>query len=222
MSDENQATDTTVEETQETESTKTYTQEEFEEELKGLKLSQQKALDEAKKAKSERDELRKAQQDAQRQAMAEKEDFKGLYESQSAELEEYRTKYEQALETMRSKEVDGSALKISASIGIDESSQELLAEQAKKFIAFEDGSAVYKVGGVEVSKEEVIKTLSARYPRLVKASTPSGSGALLNNGSGAAIHRNPFKRGEGFNLTEQGRIAQEDPALAARLQKEAN
>lgn len=187
MSDENQVTDTTVEETQETETTKTYTQEEFEEELKGLKSNQQKALDESKKAKAELAELRKQQQDAQRQAMAEKEDFKGLYESQSAELEDYRTKYEQTLETMRSKEVDGSALKIGASIGIDEASQELLAEQAKKFIAFEDGNAVYKVGGVEVSKDEVIKTLSARYPRLVKASVPSGSGAIPNSTSGGAV-----------------------------------
>lgn len=171
---------------QEQQETRTYTQEEFDAELNGLKSNQQKALDEAKKAKAELSELRKAQQEAQRQAMAEKEDFKGLYESQSAELEALRAERDQYAESIKADKVDGNALKIGASIGIDEASQELLAEQAKKFIVFEDGQAKYQIGGVDVSKDEVVKTLSTRYPRLVKAAVPSGSGASPNNGSGAA------------------------------------
>lgn len=185
MSDENQVTDAPTDE-QATDTPKTYTQEEFDAELNGLKSNQQKALDEAKKAKAELAELRKAQQEAQRQSMAEKEDFKGLYEAQSAELEALRAERDQFAESLRADKVDGNALKIAASIGIDEASQELLAEQAKKFIVFEDGQAKYQIGGVDVSKDEVIKTLSTRYPRLVKANVPSGSGASPNNGSGAA------------------------------------
>lgn len=199
---------------------KTYTQDEFEEEVKGLKRNQQKAIDEAKKAKAEAAELRRIQQEAQRKAMEEKEDFQGLYSSSKEELKAAQEERDQLREMLRADKVDGNAVKIAAKIGIDEASQELLAEQAKKFIAFEDGNAIYKIGGVEVSKDEVIKTLSEKYPRLVRAQVPSGSGARPSTGSGAAITGNPWKK-DSLNLTEQGRIMKTDPVLAQKLINEA-
>lgn len=195
MSDETNAPEmeTEVEASAEAEGPKTYTQEEFDSELQGLKANQQKALDEAKKAKAELATLRKQQQEAQRKAMEEKEDFKGLYESRNAELEDLRKRNEELEETLRSGAVDGNATKIGAAIGVDEASQELLAEQAKKYIAFEDGKAVYKIGGVEVSKEEVVKTLREKYPRLVNAALPSGSGARPSTNNGGAVSNSKAK-----------------------------
>lgn len=40
---------------------------------------------------------------------------------------------------------------------------------------------------------------------------------LPENEGKRATEKNPFRRGPGFNLTEQGRIFKTDPALAARL-----
>lgn len=53
------------------------------------------------------------------------------------------------------------------------------------------------------------------------ASGNNGSGAQNNRGGGGGGGANPWKKGEGYNLTEQGRIVKENPALAKQLKAAA-
>jgi hypothetical protein len=53
---------------------------------------------------------------------------------------------------------------------------------------------------------------SATPPRSPGAAPPPGQPASTAN---------PWKKGAGFNMTEQGRITRDDPAMAKRLRAEA-
>jgi len=171
---------------------RTYTQDEFESEVSKIKSKLDEVLGEKKAEQAKRRALEEQQRELEKRTMAEKEDFKGLFETTKGERDSLAEKYEQLLNQTKADKVDGSALKIAASIGADEASQELLAEQAKKFIDFEDGKAVYKIGSVEVDKDTVIKTLSEKYPMLVKGSGATGGGASGSDSRGAA----PLKKGD--------------------------
>lgn len=74
-----------------------------------------------------------------------------------------------------------------------------------------------KVDGQELSIDEGIQKWLAANPWAVSTNQVTGSGG---SGKGSSALVNPWKK-ETFNLTLQGKIYQEDPALAKRLQEEA-
>jgi hypothetical protein len=137
------------------------------------------ALYEAEKLEQE-NKLRQEQEDALRQ----KGEFQTLYDQEKQNSKAAHERYEKLMSTIANDKIETNAVKIAASIGVDEASQELLTEQARKFIVYEDGKTVFKIGGVEVDKDTVLKTLSDKYPRLVKADGGSGAGAEGNRRGG--------------------------------------
>lgn len=126
-------------------------------------------------------------QAAEQESLKEKGEFQTLYNSEQEKTKTANERYETLLKTIANDKIDSTAVRIAASIGIDEPSQELLTEQARKFIVYEDNKPVYKIGGVEVDKDAVIKTLTDKYPRLVKGSGAGGAGAQGNRGNGVPV-----------------------------------
>jgi hypothetical protein len=73
--------------------------------------------------------------------------------------------------------------------------------------------------GRVVPLDEAAATLAKSKPHLTKAGTQHGSGYQKPKDNTEPV-KNPWKR-EYLNLTEQARILKVDPALAAKLKKEA-
>jgi hypothetical protein len=136
------------------------------------------ALYEADKLEQE-NKLRQEQEDALRQ----KGEFQTLYDQEKQNSKAAQERYEKLMSTIANDKIEIKAVQI-GSMGVDEASQELLTEQARKFIVYEDGKTVFKIGGVEVDKDTVLKTLSDKYPRLVKSDGGSGAGAEGNRRGG--------------------------------------
>ena len=105
-----------------------------------------------------------------------------------------------------------------------------LISRARQVFVLEDGKAVAKKNGetwygadgvTPVTISEWMDKQTVDAPHLFQQS--SGSGASNQGGgagSGAPKH-NPYKRGEHFNLTKQGILERDNPALAKRLKAEA-
>jgi hypothetical protein len=88
--------------------------------------------------------------------------------------------------------------------------------------AFEpDGQTVRygKDGVTPMTFEEWVDTQVSDAPHLFESN--AGGGAAGNGSGGVAPRKNPFKRGPEWNLTEQMRLLNTDPPLAARLKAAA-
>jgi hypothetical protein len=88
--------------------------------------------------------------------------------------------------------------------------------------AFEaDGTTVrYGKDGVSpMTLEEWVDTQVSEAPHLFESN--AGGGASGNGSGGVGQRKNPFKRGAEWNLTEQMRLLNTDPGLAARLRASA-
>lgn len=82
-----------------------------------------------------------------------------------------------------------------------------------------DDIAVDDEGNV-TGVEDALKALLKAKPYLKGQSAASRSGGDFRNGNGDAKGKNPWSK-EHLNLTEQGRIMRENPALAQQLKAEA-
>lgn len=172
------------------------------------------------RARQEKEDLLKAQQEADRKRAEEQGEFRKLYETEqqekariAAELAEYREKVTRST-------LEGEAGKIAAELSRDTARAALLAEQAAKFIKPGDDGLKFEIGGVQVDRAKALDHLRASFPFLVDGSQASGGGATGGNG-GAVSNQNPFKRGEHFSLTEQARLKREEPDTYARLKAAA-
>lgn len=74
--------------------------------------------------------------------------------------------------------------------------------------------------GTVTGVKEALEALVEAKPFLKRSGGSPSIGAGTNPGDAGKTERNPWKT-ETFNLTEQGRILQENPALAERLKAEA-
>jgi DNA-directed RNA polymerase subunit F len=98
----------------------------------------------------------------------------------------------------------------------------LLQQRGPKVVNDDDDyRALFSTDLGDVAIVEYVKTWarSDEAAPFLPASGTSGSGAQGSGGTGGG-GRNPWKK-ETFNLTEQGRIAREDPGLATRLKAAA-
>lgn len=126
-----------------------------------------------------------------------------LADANAAEAKSYKTKFEQLA-------VSHALLSASADAVDPAIVAELLAGKAH----------VDDAGNVTIDSKPVgdaVKALLDAKPFLAKAQGGTGSGAPANAGSG---EKNPWAKGS-FNLTEQLRIAKENPAKAAQLKAAA-
>jgi hypothetical protein len=187
-------------------------------ELKGALAKERQA---AKEAERRAKELERKQQELEEERLKEQNDFKSLYSRANEKAQALEDQIKQRDAQMREKTKDSIAQAISSEIAIDGSSARLLKREALEFIELEDDQEVFRIGGVTVDRRAVIEHLSTEFPRNVKGSGASGAGASGGANSGGSATVNPFKKGESFNLTEQGRLMRENPTLAAQLKKQA-
>ncbi|MCB2186278.1 MAG: hypothetical protein KQJ78_07665 [Deltaproteobacteria bacterium] len=104
-----------------------------------------------------------------------------------------------------------------------EARQVLFLDDAGEIIAKEpDGSTKYaydKDGKKAYGPEQFAADFVATYAQDYWPS--KGGGAPKNNQGGGAAGKNPWKPGEDYNLTEQGRLIRTEPERAAKLAREA-
>lgn len=81
-----------------------------------------------------------------------------------------------------------------------------------------DGQPMFGKDGSALTMEAWVDSLTSSAPHLFEAS--SGGGASNAGGGASGGQTNPWKK-DSFNLTQQGKIAQTNPALAKRLMQEA-
>lgn len=118
-----------------------------------------------------------------------------------------KTKYEQDLKNLR---ID-SAVKLKLTNTAQDVDIVATLIDKTKLIVSDDGT----VAGLD----EQINPLKQSKPFLFKDGKPKGSGYEPTGGNGEN-KVNPFKK-ETFNMTEQGRLFKENPALAKSLAQEA-
>jgi hypothetical protein len=133
----------------------------------------------------------------------------------------------QTLEQQLTKElIDNRAMAAASKAGAIPESLDVVKMLAQSQWKLEDGEPVLrnKDGEIVTGKKGAItfdewasEQLHESHPYLFPQ--PKGSGAPGNNGAKGA-QANPWKK-DSFNLTEQGRIAREDPSKAERLKAEA-
>ena len=122
--------------------------------------------------------------------------------------------------------VDNRAMAAASKAGVIPEAMDVVKMLAKSQWQLEDGEPVLrdKDGNIVTGKQGALtfeewaaEQLRESHPYIFPQ--PKGSNAPGNNGSGGT-KSNPWAK-DSFNLTEQGRIAREDPAKADRLRAEA-
>lgn len=96
--------------------------------------------------------------------------------------------------------------------------RDLVAAHIRQSVGWNEDQLVYKTENGDVALAEGVKHLVTAKPHIVKASGARGSG-YNPNARGAEVP-NPWAK-DRFNLTEQLRLAEENPALAAQLKAAA-
>lgn len=195
------------------------------EDVTGLKNKLDQLLNEKKQAsdtaKAEAEKARQAQEDAAR----EKGDFESLANSFKAKIASLENEKKELSELSAKKEISKQASLIAADLA-EGPNQEIISTFIERRLRLEgdDLKVTDEKGNLTISTVEQLKEefrTNPKFGALVIVSKASGGGAHGADKNGGAISSNPWKRGEGFNLTEQGRILKSNPDLAARLQKEA-
>ena len=163
------------------------------EELERLKSHHSKLMDETKSAKQKAQELEEAQRQAEEDRLKKEGEFQKLYETEAEkaqrlqrEMEEKEASWRDREKARQQRDIESEAIKVMHEIAVDESSLELLAEKAQHYAVYTEDGIEYEIGGVKVSKDKVIETLSQKYPRLVKGSGATGGGATGSGRPGGA------------------------------------
>lgn len=129
-----------------------------------------------------------------------------LADANKTEAQTYKTKFEQA--------AIGNALLAAASEALDP----VIIKDLLTGKAVVDDKDNVTIDGKPAA--EAVKALLAEHPYLAKAQGDTGSGAPNQADMTANGGKNPWSE-KHFNLTEQSRIYQQDPALAEKLLAQA-
>ena len=210
-----------------------YTQDEVDSEVKGLKVTNENLKAEKKELQ---DKLGDAKEngrlldEAKAKAEGDNETLRRIADEREAEkreaVEQERKKFSDLLNTTKKEKIDNW---LNDLIGELKPADAIRAKQLKKIlkadydIDFDLEQGQFKVTGDKVTSVDDLKRLvseSEDYRFYLAGSGATGGGSTGGKGTGAAM-ANPFKQGEHFNLTEQGRILKEDPVLAAQLKAAA-
>lgn len=185
-----------------------------------MRKHMEELLGESKSAKKKAAELEQAQREAEEARLAEKQEFKTLYEREQEAKRELQEQYETFQQRVQQAEIQAASTAIAGELTRDSKRGALLAEKAASFARHTEDGIQYEMGGVAVDRAKVLEHLTNEYPFLIDGNQSNGGGAVGTKGGGAAASKNPWKAGS-LNLTEQARILQEDPQLAAQLQSAA-
>ena len=96
--------------------------------------------------------------------------------------------------------------------------RDLVAAHVRQSLDWQDDQPVFKTDQGEVALTEGVKRLVAAKPHIVKSGGARGSG--YHPGARGGEVKNPWAKAS-FNLTEQLRLADENPTLAAQLKAQA-
>lgn len=176
---------------------KTFTQAEveamLEEKTGGLKAKVDELLGEKKTVSQKARELEEAQAKAEEDRLKEKQEFKELYEREQkskAELEEkfgsFQTRIQKQEIELHTKDIGAELTKVSRDAG----RAELLSEKAAQMAKYTDDGVKFEIGGIEVTKEQVLSHLSEKFPFLVDGDGSTGGGAKGASKSGGAESKN--------------------------------
>jgi len=195
---------------------KTYTEAEvkamLEQETSGLKSKLEELLGESKSAKQKARELEEQQRQAEEQRLAEKQEFKTLYEREQEAKRALQEEHETFKQQVQRSAIDSASTKVAAELTRDSKRGELLAEKAAQFARYTDQGITYEMGGVEVDKAKVLEHLRTEYPFLVDGNQSNGGGAAGNTG-GRAANLDPSKMGD----AERTKLYREDPEAFRQL-----
>lgn len=198
---------------------KTYTEADVqrmvEQETSGLKTKLEELLGESKSAKQKARELEEQQRQAEEQRLAEKQEFKTLYEREQEAKRELQEQFETFQQRIQQAEIGSASNAVAAELTRDTKRGELLAEKAAQYARYTEQGVVYEMGGVEVDKAKVLEHLKAEYPFLVDGTGSSGGGAPGGKGGGAAGKK--FNEMTGAELST---LRQSDPGEYQRLRDE--
>lgn len=163
-----------------------------------LKEALRKEREERAAAKTKLTEFEKAQADAERKRLEEKQEFESLYKSE----QENKGKLAQELEDLKvniaNEKRTTEALKVASQLTKDEKRSALLQKEASRFIAYTpEGVKINGPDGEAWDAPKLTEYLKAEYPFLADGSQASGGGATGSKGSGAAdkqITRSQFDK----------------------------
>lgn len=96
--------------------------------------------------------------------------------------------------------------------------QNIKYEDGKILVVGEDGKEAYGPSGKAATVSDALEAMREKRPAFFLPS--SGGGATGGRGSSDGAS-NPWKKGAGFNITEQGKIMRADPDKAKRMMAEA-
>jgi hypothetical protein len=179
-----------------------------------------KEREESKSYKQKAQELEAMKAEAEKARLTEKQEFKTLYEQTEAEKRALAEKFGEFENKIKQKEIEASSISLASELTRDTKRAELIRKEIAQFAKYGDSGVKYEIGGVEVDKAKVLETIKQNYPFLVDGVDSSGAGSRGSNGS-QGTPKNPFKKGEHFNLTEQGKLMKENPELAVMLKSQA-
>jgi flagellar biosynthesis GTPase FlhF len=185
-----------------------------------LKEALRKEREESKAARQKAQELEAMKAEAEKARLTEKQEFKTLYEQTEAEKRALAEKFGEFENKIKQKEIEASSISLASELTRDTKRAELIRKEIAQFAKYGDSGVKYEIGGVEVDKAKVLETIKQNYPFLVDGVDSSGAGSRGSNGS-QGTPKNPFKKGEHFNLTEQGKLMKENPELAVMLKSQA-
>ena len=165
-----------------------------------------------KEAAEYRTKLRKLEEAEQKRAQAEMSENERL----KAEKEQAETKANETLTKANQRAVRSEARVRALEAGVK-------PERVAAVLRLSDLSGVEVAEDGEPDAKAVGKAIEAtlkEYPEFKASHAVGGSGSNPAGSDGNTAEKNPWSR-EHFNLTEQGRIAQSDPAKAHQLMKAA-
>lgn len=199
----------------------------------GLKAKVAELLNESKEAKRKAREAEDAARLAADEAARKNGDVAALEKSwkdkMAAREAELQAERDAALGAVRDLTVNDTATRLAAELAVP-GSADVLLPHIKNRLALEtqDGKPVVRVLGPDgkpsaATVDDLRKEIAndKRFAPLIVASLANGGGASGSKG-GRAADKNPFAKGDGFNLTEQARLMRENPALAAQLKSQAS
>lgn len=193
-------------------------------EIEKLRNKNTELLSETKKNKESR---RKAEAEAEAAATAEAEaagNYKALHESEQKARIDADNRHAALVDQIAQRDISAAALAQMQGIADGDNVGILADYYAKRLKSTDDGVKVLdKDGNLTVSSlDDLTKEFaeSSRFASLVKGRQSSGGGATGGGQSGGASDVNPFKKGDGFNLTKQAELLRTDPAKAAQYKSQ--
>jgi hypothetical protein len=167
---------------------KTYTQEEFDTEIAGLKSKVDELLAEKKAASKKADDAKAEKAALEEKQAREKGEFKTLYEQEQQKLADAQSELANYKAQVIEKEISGASLSVAATLTKDQGKQAILQEQVSKYIAVgDDGNLQYEIGGVAIEQSQLIDKIKTDFPFLIDGSPASGDrvDASKRKGGGA-------------------------------------